>query len=291
MRVDEVKRMDAKGNQGVPIEEQAMSVRSLNEAIFRLGRVSADRTLTNVTLLRHLADVTLETLGVDVVLVSVFERGIESAPGSTCVRGPWSDDERDRYLEQARWRLDERVMAQRLGALRRGRLYHRSDLIVAESESREGRLSVESSPAFGLGDHAAALYRRSDGVELMISIHRVENEGAFARTTLARAGAIAPFVAQCWATSWKHEPEWMRHLKPLGRSILEQLLEGYDDDQIADRTGLSYHSVRAHLKRLFRDAGVRSRLHLMQACRPIENAATGLVVEIPTDELSRQATG
>lgn len=83
----------------------------------------------------------------------------------------------------------------------------------------------------------------------------------------------------------------MRGLKPLSRGILEQLLEGLDDDQIADRMRLSYHSVRAHLKRLFRDAGVRSRLHLMQACRPTDGATANLVVEIPSEDAARQATG
>jgi DNA-binding CsgD family transcriptional regulator len=264
-----------------------MSVRSLNDAIFRLGQISADRNLTNTSLIRQLADVAVDSLGVDVAVLCVFERGVESPATARCVRGPWQEFERDRFLEQARWQFDERAVAQRLASLRRGRLYHTPDLI-AERDPR----ALDGLPlAAGMDDQAVALYRRSDALELLLAFHRVEGAGPFQRHTLARAGALAPFIAQCWASSWRQEPEWMTHLKPLSRGILEQLLKGFDDDQIADRTGLSYHSVRAHLKRLFREAGVRSRLHLMQACRPDPREPVTFTVEIPADEAARQATG
>lgn len=267
-----------------------MSVRSLNEAIFRLGQVSKDRTLTNASLLRMLADVVVDSVEVGVVVLAVFEQGVESASTACHVRGPWTEEQRDRFLEQTRWQFDERAMAMRLAGLRRGRLYHRPDLI-AERDPRDTRVFEELPTPKGMADQAVALYRRSDGVELLVALHQVEGAGVFQRTTLAKAGALAPFVAQCWAGSWRQEPVWMRGLKPLSRGILEQLLEGLDDDQIADRMRLSYHSVRAHLKRLFRDAGVRSRLHLMQACRPTDGATANLVVEIPSEDAARQATG
>jgi DNA-binding CsgD family transcriptional regulator len=272
----------------VPVQEMNMS-RSLNEAIFRLGQVSADRSLTNATLLRQLADLAIDALDIGVVVLAVFERGVESGSTTCHVRGPWIEDQRDRFLEQTRWQFDERAMALRLSGLRRGRLYHRPDLI-AERDPRDTKVFEELPQPQGMADQAVALYRRSDGVELLLAIHQVEGAGAFQRTTLAKAGALTPFIAECWSGSWRQEPAWMHDLRPLSRGILEQLLEGYDDDQIADRTGLSYHSVRAHLKRLFRDAGVRSRLHLMQACRPAE-PCQGLIVEIPSDETARLATG
>lgn len=272
----------------VPTQEPAaMTARSLNEAIFRLGQISADRHLTNATLLKHLADVAVDTLGVDAAVLAVFERGIEGQPSTICVRGPWRELERDRFLEQSRWQFDARAMAHRLSVLRRGRLFHRPDLL-----SGRDSIGLDEVPAsVGVADQAVALYRRNDAIEMLFAIHRVEGTGPFSRATLARAGALAPFLAQCWAGSWSTEPEWMRALKPVSRAILEQLLQGYDDDQIADRTRLSYHSVRAHLKRLFREAGVRSRLHLMQACRPIAAAGLDFTVEIPTDESAHQATG
>jgi DNA-binding CsgD family transcriptional regulator len=271
----------------------AVTTRTLSEAIYRLGRISTVKSLTNVTLMRTLADLTGETLQADVVAVAVFDRGIEQAAASCCVRGPWSEDLRDRFLEQSTWTFDERATAQRLAGLRRGRLYHRPDLMAEPADARARGYS-DPTRALPLGDQASGLYRRSDGLEFLLSIHKVGtqggNAGPFTRAQLARAGALAPFVAQCWATSWRLEPAWMGTLKPQSRVILEQLLEGFDDDQIASRTGLSYHSVRAHLKRLFREAGVRSRLHLMQACR----AASGgpeLTVEIPPEEQVREAIG
>lgn len=266
-----------------------MTLRSLNEAIFRLGQISGERNHFNAVLLRELADVTLETLGVDAVTLCVFEQGVEGPPTQRIVRGPWAEKERDRFLEQSGWEFDERALARRLAGMRRGRLYHRPDLI-SDREYLNDHGEQASPVPLTPRDQAVALYRRCDGVELLLSIHRVDLDSPLHRTTLARAGTLAPYVAQCWASCWKHEPDWMKRLKPISRTILDTLLEGLDDDQIAARTGLSYHSVRAHLKRLFRDAGVRSRLHLMQACRGCTPPAN-LIIDLPIDEPARQATG
>lgn len=246
-----------------------MSIRSLSEAVFRLGQISRDASLTNEALLRLLADVTVETLGVDVAALGVYERGIENPSTACCVRGAMTESEQARLHEQSRWDIDDRVLAQRLAGLRRGRLYHRPDLI-AEREFRATRLYKDIQRPMNTADQALALFRRSDGAELLLGINTLDGHGRFPRSVLAKAGALAPYVAQCWAAAWRREPTWMAGLKPQARAILEQLLQGYDDDQIAERTGLSYHSVRAHLKRLFREAGVRSRLHLMQAARSPE---------------------
>ncbi len=274
------------------IGSEPVTTRTLSEAIFRLGRISTSKSLTNTSLLRTLAELTAETLAADVVAVVVFDRGVDSDASHICVRGPWTESQRDRYLEQAQWTFDERAMAQRLAGLRRGRLYHRPDLI-GEGEPRT-RGFVEATRPMTIGDHAAALYRRSDSVELLLSVHKIAAQngasGPFTRAQLARAGALSPFVAQCWAVTWKQEPAWMAGLKPQTRSILEHLLDGYDDDQIAERTSLSYHSVRAHLKRLFREAGVRSRLHLMQTCKSLVGGQE-LTVEIPADDQLSQAIG
>ncbi|MDX2116218.1 MAG: helix-turn-helix transcriptional regulator [Planctomycetota bacterium] len=263
-----------------------MPFRSLNDAIFRLGRISASGGLTNPTLLRQLTEVTAETLGSDIALLSVFECGVESPSTCSCVRGPWTDNDRDRFFEQSGLRIDDGALARRLAGMRRGRLYHRPELGIAERETRTSRLEGEFRRATQ-GDQALALFRRSDGVELLFGICAIDS--TFQRAMLARAGALAPYVAHCWASGYRREPGWMASLKPQGRLILEQLLQGFDDDQIAERTGLSYHSVRAHLKRLFRDAGVRSRLHLMQACRqPVE---TQLVVEAVSEDSAQPAFG
>ena len=271
----------------------SMTTRTLTEAIFRLGRISTSGEMTNASLLKGLADLSAQTLAADVVALAVFERGVEHPAASTYVRGPWNEPERDRFLEQAQWTFDERGLGERLMGLRRGRLYHRPEMFN-ESDPRAAK-QFEVARPLPMGDQAAGLYRRSDGVELLVSIHKLSRaglgaSGPFTRAQLARAGALAPFVAQCWAASWRHEPQWMTDLKPQARGILEHLLMGYDDDQIADLSGLSYHSVRAHLKRLFRDAGVRSRLHLMQTCQSLR-AGSDLTVELPTDDSLTQAIG
>lgn len=257
-----------------------MTCQRVREAIYELGRISTDRSLTNTTLLRRLADLLAETLGVDIAGLAVFEDGVGSGSTACYVRGPWKMDESARFTEESFWSVQDRNLAERLEGLRRGRVHHRPDLI-ASSRGRlgSGRASV-STPA-PLEDQALALFQRTDGAELLIGINSLDGSGQLSHTVLARAGALVPFVARCWASTWRREPAWMRDLKPVGRRVLECLLEGMDDAQIAERTGLSYHSVRAHLKRLFRDAGVRSRLHLMQHCRC--RRAEGALVETPGD--------
>ena len=81
------------------------------------------------------------------------------------------------------------------------------------------------------------------------------------------ARALVPAFVDCVQHSWKPEPDWVRELKPPARRVLELVLLGYDDRQVAEQSGMTYHAVRAHLKRLFKTANVRSRLHLMQVCR------------------------
>jgi len=267
-----------------------MSCQRVREAVFELGRISTDRALTNSTLLRRLADLLADTLGVEIAGLAVFENGVAAGSTACYVRGPWKMDESARFSEESFWAVQDRNLAERLEGLRRGRVHHRPDLISANGRGRigsngNGRASV-ATPA-PLEDQALALFQRTDGAELLIGINSLDGSGQLSHTVLARAGALVPFVARCWATTWRHEPAWMRDLKPVARRVLECLLEGMDDAQIAERTGLSYHSVRAHLKRLFRDAGVRSRLHLMQQCRCRQ--AEGALVETPGEAAAEPA--
>lgn len=239
-----------------------MQQQTLREAVFRLGQLSADRALTNSSLLHSLVDILLASLGIDAAGLAVYERGADAPSTECCVRSTSGATSNGSEA----WALGDPSLARRLSGLRRGRLYHRPDLI-AEREIRHVRLAGENRQPFNSGDQALALFRRADGAELLLAISTADESGRFSRSVLAKAGALVPYIAQCWAAAWRAEPVWMSDLKPQGRLILENLLQGFDDDQIAARTGLSYHSVRAHLKRLFRDAGVRSRLHLMQACK------------------------
>lgn len=261
-------------------------------AIFKLGRISAARSGTNCGLLADLSDAIVGTLPVDVVTLAIFEPGIGESPIATHVRGPWTEFDRDRFLEQTRWTFNETALARRLSNLRRGKVYLRSEFVSEpDTISMKGFSEMASSAPVGVGDQAAALYRRGDGVELLIAVFRAPGSTVFTRPQLARVESLLPFVAQCWASRWRQEPAWMAALRPQSRLILDNLLQGCDDDQISQKTGLSYHSVRAHLKRLFREAGVRSRLHLMQACNTC--GAGGAVCTELSEESQElaQATG
>ncbi len=238
-----------------------MSTSSISDAVFLLGRISHDPTHSNSSLLERLGDVMVEALGVDAVALTVFQSGVESGVSARCVRmAPVRAASREPGFE---WPGDE--TARRLARLKRGRLYHRPDLNGVEGHAEPALNGTRNGSH--TADHAVALYRRSDGAELLLGVFLLSEHEPLSRTTLARAGALAPFVARCWAHGWTREAAWVGSLRPVTRQILEQVLGGFDDDQIARRTGLTYHSVRAHLKRLFRQAGVRSRLHLMQSCR------------------------
>ena len=55
-----------------------------------------------------------------------------------------------------------------------------------------------------------------------------------------------------------------RHrLTPREEDVVQLLLEGLTTSDMADRLGISLHTVRDHLKRLYRKTGVRSRSELL----------------------------
>ncbi|HVZ93479.1 MAG TPA: hypothetical protein VG797_03115 [Phycisphaerales bacterium] len=238
---------------------------SLEDAVFRLGEISGSGA-SNTETLRAIVKVGEEATGADIVAIGVFAKGITNQAIAASVIGPWDDDLSRRFLQQTEWSPDERVLAVRLAAQPRDRLYRRSELID-ESEFRRSKLFNDFQRPLQMGDQALGVFRRDDGLELLIGLSVVDRRGVMTQEMLTAAKQVAPYMARCWASAWRHEPEWMITLRPATRAVLDHLISGYDDAQIASLTGLSYHGVRAHLKRLFREAGVRSRLHLMQACR------------------------
>ncbi len=236
-------------------------------AIYRLGQVCGNPPACGSALLRSMIDIAAEALGMDYVSAAVFERGVEGSASAVQVSGAWPAEACQRITEVTRWDLKERPLAAKLAALDRNMVFRRSD-IIEERAFKSSRLFMEVlSPMRLTGDCLVALFHRADGAELMLTFQRLDEKGVVPEDVVRKAQAVASFMAQCWASSWRAEPGWMKALKPQSRRVLDDVLGGYDDDQIAERTGLTYHSVRAHLKRLFRDANVRSRLHLMQQFR------------------------
>ena len=238
---------------------------SLTDGIFRLGRLSASTEIANHDLLRAMAEIAAEVIGIEVTGLGVFEQGL-MRPATAChVVGPWSAETAETLVNPSRWSENERVLAMRLTSIEANRVYRRQELLP-DSVPASGA-AVEFPTPMLVADEALGLFRRTDGAELLLALASLDSGAALPELALEKARAIAPFLASCWATAWKVEPNWARQLRPSSRNVLELVLTGLDDDQIAERTGLTYHSVRAHLKRLFKDAGVRSRLHLMQEYR------------------------
>jgi DNA-binding CsgD family transcriptional regulator len=239
----------------------------LFDAIFQLGSISGDPTLTNECLLRRVAQVIVRGTGVEAAALAVFENGIEQTPSLVRSIGHWPDFEADRASDDHDPAAGERSILGLVRQLSRERFS--AGEFVGEGQRRCERVYSEFHRPMRLVDHALAVFRRDDGVECVIVIRSAPNAEPLGRDTLALGAIMATAAAQCWASAWRREPVWMATLSASSRRVLENLLEGCDDDQIAERTGLTYHSVRAHLKRIFRDAGVRSRLHLIQQCRSV----------------------
>ncbi len=241
---------------------EAMKEWTLSDAVFELGRLSGDGSICNHELLRRMARIAATYTGIEITGLGVFEHGL-GRPATAChIVGPWAEggDEAEGSDQLVG---GDRVLAMRLVNLEPNRVYTRSEVLPDEVGERgiDGLSEAERTA------EAVARFCRSDGAELVLGLRAVTPAGPLPAAALDRAREIGPYIAECWAAGWKSEPVWVGALKPSARRVLQLVLDGLDDDQIADETGLTYHSVRAHLKRLFKEAGVRSRLHLMQAYR------------------------
>ena len=243
-----------------------MDFEALSEAVFRLGRASSDASLCNQSLLREVAEAAVGFIGCQTICVVVHEGGLTQPAAACYAHGPWGVGEMDRFIERFRWSARDRILARKLSDRAPNRMYRRAEL-VEDGEFRRSRVYTEFERPMSLGDAAVGVLEGTEGDVLVLSIGTIEGHGVLSEEQMRRAQALAPFIADCWAHGWKREPRWVTDLKSNSREVLQLVLEGLDDDQIADETGLTYHSVRAHLKRLFKEAGVRSRLHLMQAYR------------------------
>lgn len=251
-----------------------MDFEALSDAVFRLGRASSDSKLCNQSLLREIAEVAARFIGVETSCVVVHETGLMNPACACYAHGPWSAGDNDRFLERFRWSARDRVLAMKLSDRAPNRMYRRAELLDDDT-FKESRIYTEFERPMSLGDSAVGFFDGPEGGVLVISIGMIEGHGRLTDEHLLRAHALVPFITDAWAHGWKREPRWVSDLKSNSREVLQLVLEGLDDEQIADETGLTYHSVRAHLKRLFKEAGVRSRLHLMQAYRSPRLSANG----------------
>ena len=62
-------------------------------------------------------------------------------------------------------------------------------------------------------------------------------------------------------------PEWLYELSRKERSMLRLIVEGYNNDEIADRVFLAPQTVKNYISRLYSKADVDSRPHLIRIAR------------------------
>jgi len=241
-----------------------MCNQAMHQAFFELGRLSARPFVVNQDLLREITKLMAGVVRADIVGAAVWDNGHADRMTQCHLIGPGVEP--DTISEASNWDFGDETLIRHLAMQDRGVVCRRAAL-VSNDEFHGSPLYIEFQQPRGLGDQALCMFTRNDGADIVLSIHNLAKSGQITESALRALAEIAPIIANTWAAKWRAEPAWLVNLNAHGRSVLELVLMGLDDDQISQRTGLTYHSVRAHLKRLFRDAGVRSRLHLMQSCR------------------------
>lgn len=237
---------------------------AFNDTIFRLGSITRHRRVENDGILSGLAEIANQYIGADIVYLSVQEASVSGKATHCVVLGPWEIDQSSTFLDQSRWSAEDRVVALQLETRPADTLHRKGDLID-EALFRDSRLYKEFHKPMNMGDMAAAHHSGEGKPTVVFSISTATDQGLLDEGIIERAEAILPALFRAFDEAWKPVPAWVETLKPQAKRILQHVLDGHDDEQIAAATGLTYHSVRAHLKRLFRVAEVRSRLHLMQA--------------------------
>lgn len=241
-----------------------MSERAFNEAIFRLGQLASNPALTNHKLLRRLNRIITRYTGVEAAAIAVHEKGIRNPATLVHVVGPWGEDKSESFVDWASWIDSSGELAAQTASPKHNTIYTLDELMARE-DYQKTKLYSDFHQPLDIVDQAFGIYRRADGCELFLAINALSETGKLSQEALDRFAQLGPYAAKAWAATWRFEPAWVIGLKPVPRAVLELVLEGLDDDQISERLDLTYHAVRAHLKRLFKASDVRSRLHLMQA--------------------------
>lgn len=236
------------------------------DAIFRLGGLATRGGLRRSDFLGEMVEMLAEATGVEGVGASLHRADASRPAIAMGVYGPWTPSEHSAFLEQTRWAPRDRVIASRLSSKPGPRFYRTGELMPVE-RFRGSRLYNEFQRPRGIGDQATMCLSAPDGGHLLVAIARVGSDMPISDFSMSIAQRLGPFIEQCWHAAHGQLPEWVRKLSPRRRRTLEYVLDGLDDHQIARLMEVRYHTVRAHLKDLFRVAGVRSRLHLIQAVR------------------------
>lgn len=234
------------------------------DAHYELGEIMNRARYRRKELLTGMAMVLCRATGVEAAGVMTFDGSPTKAASNIAIHGPWTEHEQEAFLEQSRWRLDDRVLISRLRHSP-APVFCRTGEIMPIAEFHLSRLYNEFQRPRGLGDQATMLIDGPNGSHLLAAISRVDSDEPLSESSVKIAQRLAPYIQRCWTSASLAGPDWIRCLSPRRHRVFELVSQGLDDHQIADAMGVRYHTVRAHLKDLFRVAGVRSRLHLIQA--------------------------
>ncbi|RMH24554.1 MAG: LuxR family transcriptional regulator [Planctomycetota bacterium] len=239
------------------------------DAAYDLGALERIGGVQRGVIFQGIAEVLARATGVEAAGVAAHLGTLLEPAVAMGIAGPWSETEREPFLAQTRWRPSERPIAAALDR-RPTPVFRRTTEVVPRERYLSSRLYNEFQRPRGIGDQASMCLRAPDGGRLFVSIARVGSEAPISAESLEIAQRLAPLIERCWLSAHRRLPEWVRALSARRRVVLELVAEGLDDHQIAREIGVQYHTVRAHLKDLFRVAGVRSRLHLMQVLNGCE---------------------
>jgi DNA-binding CsgD family transcriptional regulator len=260
-------------------EDQAVA-----DAHYDLGEIMNKTRYRSDELMRGMASVLRRATGVDAAGVMTFDGSLTKAASNVAIAGPWTEHEQEAFREQSQWSLDERVLIDRLRHSP-APIFRRTDEIMPIAEFHLSRLYNEFQRPRGLGDQATMLIEGPNGSHLVSAISRVDSDEPLSDSSVNIAQRLAPYMLRCWAGVSLAGPDWVRRLSPRRRRVFELVAQGLDDHQISSEMGVRYHTVRAHLKDLFRVAGVRSRLHLIQAAMS-DGIETGSIECEPVEALA-----
>lgn len=243
------------------------------EAAYELGALAMMGGVRRQLYLSGMAQTLAKATGAEGVGVFVHLDGVLKPALATGIVGPWTNGEQSVFLDQTSWESKDRVIAQQIEKTP-GPVFRRTAELMPMDEFRNTRLYLEFQKPRGIGDQITMCLQASDGASLLVAIARVGVNEMLSSQSVEIAQRLAPVIEQCWKTAHRQMPQWVRSLSPRRRLVLEFVSQGLDDHQIAREMGVRYHTVRAHLKDLFRMAGVRSRLHLMQSLHDVSERAT-----------------
>lgn len=236
------------------------------EAAYRLGALSAAGGVRRKRFFHGVAETLAEATGVEAAGVTVFPKSIFAPAVAVGISGPWSEHEHKAFLDQSKWAPDDRTIHSRI-ARTPGPLFRHTSELMDSDEFFGSRLYNEFQRPRDIGDQAQMCLEAADGAHLYVAIARVDSSEPISTCSMEIAQRLAVLIHRCWNTAHQGMPAWVRQLSPRRRRVLELVADGLDDHQIAAELDVKYHTVRAHLKDLFREANVRSRLHLIQAIR------------------------